>query len=368
MSKVKLGKKFWRIFGLGVALVILLFGILAYRGSNNYPNSSIARDLYCGSFGWLDRSCKLNNNWIAKDQKTNEYVLIAGNKNTAILDTAGAKTVLEFNRRLSGVTAIGCLYGPGGASGTSGATGATGAGGAAGAGGATGGTGVTGSGGATGPQGPQGPTGATGATGAQGIQGETGATGAPGVCTKGDQGDPGPQGVQGIQGIQGIQGPPGASGMASAYYGSFDSRVNQTLAENTPGAMYFENTTLSNGVNMVSDGVHPSRITIANAGVYNIQFSAQLHNNGGGGSGAQAVIWLKKNGSDEPFSATNVSVNTNSPFVVAAWNFVVSASAGDNYQLYWSTNHANIGIDAYAANGTRPGIPSIILTVTQSGV
>ena len=329
MSKIKLGKKFWRIFGLGVALVILLFGILAYRGSNNYPNSSIARDLYCGSFGWLDGSCKLNNNWIAKDQKTNEYVLIAGNKNTAILDTAGAKTVLEFNRRLSGVTAIGCLYGPGGA------------------------------------------TGETGATGAQGIQGETGAAGAPGVCTKGDtgpQGDQGIQGVQGIQGIQGIQGPPGASGMASAYYGSFDSRVNQTLAENTPGAMYFENTTLSNGVNMVSDGVHPSRITIANAGVYNIQFSAQLHNNGGGGSGAQAVIWLKKNGSDEPFSATNVSVNTNSPFVVAAWNFVVSASAGDNYQLYWSTNHANIGIDAYAANGTRPGIPSIILTVTQSGV
>lgn len=339
-----------------VAVVVLLIVSIAYRNTPNYTNSSFSRNVYCGVFSWVDKSCDLNNNWLAKDYKTGDWVVVQGNNNTAILDTVGARTVLEFTRDSSGSIPITCLVGLDGRDGSAGADGNAGASGA------------------TGPQGAQGDTGAIGSQGQQGIQG---ATGAPGVCTKGDtgpQGPPGPQGeqgvqgTQGIQGIQGIQGPPGTSGMASAYYGTFDSRTSQTLSENVTGAMYFENTLLSNGVSMVSDGVHPSRITFANSGVYNIQFSAQLHNNGGGGSGAQANIFLKRNGSDEAWSATNVSVNTNSPYVVAAWNFVVPANAGDYYQLVWNTNHANIGMDAIPANGLHPGIPSIILTVTQSGI
>lgn len=339
-----------------VAVVALLIASIAYRRTPNYVNSSFSRNVYCGVFSWVDKSCELNNNWVAKDYKTGDFVIVQGSNNTAILDTVGARTVLEFTRDSSGSTPITCLPGPRGDDGNDGASGNSGAPGEA---------GTDGEDGAAGPQ------------GQQGVRGDTGATGAPGVCTQGDtgpQGPPGPQGDQGlqgnqgVQGIQGIQGPPGASGMASAYYGTFDSRISQALAVNTPGAMYFENTLSSNGISMVSDGVNPSRITIANAGVYNIQFSAQLHNNSGGGSGAQAYIWLRKNGTDETWSATNVSVNTNSPYVVAAWNFVVPANAGDNFQLMWSTNHANIGLDATGANAIHPGIPSIILTVTQSGV
>ncbi len=336
-----------------VAVVALLIASIAYRRTPNYVNSSFSRNVYCGVFSWVDKSCELNNNWVAKDYKTGDWVVVQGNNNTAILDTVGARTVLEFTRDSSGSIPITCLVGLDGRDGSSGADGSDGS------------------------AGTPGSTGSTGAQGGQGEQGEAGATGAPGVCTKGDtgpqgppgpQGDQGVQGVQGIQGIQGIQGPPGASGMASAYYGTFDSRTTQTLAINTPGAMYFENTLSSNGVSMVSDGVNPSRITFANAGVYNIQFSAQLHNNSGGGSNAQTYIWLRKNGTDEPWTATNVSVIANSPYVVAAWNFVVPANAGDNFQLMWSTNHANIGLDAISPNGSQPGIPSIILTVTQSGV
>ena len=144
------------------------------------------------------------------------------------------------------------------------------------------------------------------------------------------------------------------------------------LAANTVGAWKYEVTDFSNGVTITNDGSsNPTNITIANAGKYNIQFSTQYHNTGGGGSGKQVTIWLRKNGTDEPWSATHVNVDTNTPYAVAAWNFVVNASSGDKYQLMWATDNANIQAEASAAQAApfvHPAIPSIILTVTQSGV
>lgn len=365
-------KKFLLPTLLVLALILLGLALLFYRGSSSYQGSSFSRNVYCGTFRFFDKSCDLNNNWVARDAKTKEYVVVQGTDNTTLLDTVGARTVLEFTRDASGSTAIFCQAGATGATGSSGATGATGSAGATGATGATGSTGATGATGATGSQGIQGPQGETGATGA---------TGAPGVCTVGDtgpqgppgpQGDPGAQGIQGVQGIQGIQGPPGASGMASAYYGTFQSDVTQTLAENTSGPWQFEVTDSSNGVSIINDGsANPTNIHIANAGIYNIQFSTQFHHIGGGGSGKQTTIWLRKNGIDVPWTATHVNVDTNTPYTVAAWNFVVPASPGDNFQLIWATDNASIQAEAFPAQiapFAHPAIPSVILTVTQSGV
>ena len=177
---------------------------------------------------------------------------------------------------------------------------------------------------------------------------------------KGDTGDTGPQGPQGEQGDTGPQGPAGT--FANAYYGSFYSTQNQSLAKDAIGAVTLNNTDFNNGVSIVSN----SRITIANAGKYNIAFSAQLHNNGGGGAGTTVNIWLAKNGTAVADSNTRVSVNTNSPYIVAAWNFFVNASAGDYYELMWSTDNAQIQMD-YQAAGAHPAIPSVILTVNQVG-
>jgi len=77
------------------------------------------------------------------------------------------------------------------------------------------------------------------------------------------------------------------------YYGSFYSTVDQTNAGATSAnKMAYNTTDLSNGVSIVSD----SRITMANAGVYNIQFSAQLDKTDSGDDTVQ--IWLQKNGSN----------------------------------------------------------------------
>ena len=220
------------------------------------------------------------------------------------------------------------------------------------------GSGSIGSTGATGPSGgPTGATGASGSTGATGI-GATGATGATGVA--GNDGSTGATGATGI-GATGSTGPAGAGG-ASGFYGSYFSNVDQTaVAINTAYAMTVNNIVGQNGISVVSG----SQITFTSTGTYDIQFSAQFHNNGGGGSGNTVQIWFRKNGVDIPESATRISVPTNNPYVVPAWDFMDNFSAGDYFQIMWSTDNTNISIDHNTATAPAPNIPSVIISVMQ---
>ena len=170
-------------------------------------------------------------------------------------------------------------------------------------------------------------------------------------------------GTSGTSGVSGSSGTSGTSGLSSFRYGSFYSTVDQSLAKDATGPMTYNTTDLSNGVSVVSS----SRITLANAGKYNIQFSAQFHHLGGGGSGDTVNIWLAKNGSPVADSNTRLTITSSTKYVVAAWNFFVSASAGDYYEIIWSTDNANIVIE-YEPAGTHPAIPSVILTVNQIGI
>lgn len=190
----------------------------------------------------------------------------------------------------------------------------------------------------------------------------------------------GATGATGPQGIQGIQGIPGTSGISSTYSGTFLSLFDQTAtAVDTRVPMFFEETYLSNGVSITppngstcdknANKANCQNIKFTNAGTYNIQFSAQMHNNAGGGAGDTATIWLGLNGGNASYSATNVTVSTNNPYQVAAWNFFLPVNAGDTAQLYWSTDNTSIRIEAVPETNLSvvPGIPSLILTVNQVG-
>jgi len=170
-------------------------------------------------------------------------------------------------------------------------------------------------------------------------------------------------GTSGTSGSSGQSGTSGTSGLSSFKYGSFYSTQDQSLAAGDIGAMTFNTTDLSNGVSIVSS----SQITLANAGKYNVQFSAQFHHIGGGGSGDTVNIWLSKNGAPVPDSNTRVTITSSTKYVVAAWNFFVDASAGDFYQITWSTDNTNIKMEHEPA-GVHPAIPSVILTVNQIGI
>jgi hypothetical protein len=66
-----------------------------------------------------------------------------------------------------------------------------------------------------------------------------------------------------------------------------------------------------------------------------------------------------------PDSATKITLAGASNAYVASWNFVVSLTAGDYFELYWQTTNTNVSILAATASGHIPAIPSVILTVTS---
>lgn len=151
----------------------------------------------------------------------------------------------------------------------------------------------------------------------------------------------------------------------AGYYGSFYSSLDQTDGT-TPHLMYAENTADADGVTMeLGDEATKSQMTFAHTGTYNIQFSAQFHNTGGGGAGNTVNIWFRLNGSDIANSDTKLTVPSNAPYVVASWNFIVSSAAGDYVELVWFTDNANIIIEHENATANHPAIPSLILTAVQ---
>lgn len=222
--------------------------------------------------------------------------------------------------------------------------------------------------GAAGPQGAQGLTGPAGAQGTQGIQGVQGPQGEQGL-----QGVQGLRGEQGLQGLQGIAGPAGDVGPAAepwtpAVASFYDTTTQVLIATNSAQPMTLNQVTdgtggvIARGISVVA----PGRITVSEAGTYNIQFSAQLDKTD---AGTDLVdIWLALNGQNNPVPWTNTSVAVSTTLKsVAAWNFVVELQANDFVQLMWSSPDANMRLFSQPAttNPTRPGIPSVIVTVTQ---
>jgi hypothetical protein len=152
----------------------------------------------------------------------------------------------------------------------------------------------------------------------------------------------------------------------AGYYGSFYSSTDQSANVSTATLMYCENTADANGVTMeIGNSGKNSQITFAHSGTYNIQFSGQLHNLGGGGSGNSVNIWFKLNDNNIANSDTKITVPSNAPYLVAAWNFILSVSAGDYVELAFSTDNANILFEQEDVTVLHPAIPSLIITAAQ---
>lgn len=151
----------------------------------------------------------------------------------------------------------------------------------------------------------------------------------------------------------------------SGYYGSFYSSTDQTDGT-VAHSMFAESTADADGISMELNADNKkSRITFDHAGTYNIQFSAQFHHIGGGGSGQTVNVWFRLNETDIANSDTKLTVQSNAPYVVAAWNFIVSVAAADYVEIMWFTDNANIIIEHEVATATHPAIPSVIITAVQ---
>ena len=149
-------------------------------------------------------------------------------------------------------------------------------------------------------------------------------------------------------------------------YGAFQDSTDQTAANTTTAyAITFDTTDFTNGVTLSNS----SRLNVAQAGIYNLQFSIQFKNTTN--DGQDVDVWLRKNG-------TNIA-NSNSRFhpparksggdpshLIAALNFFVSLASTDYVQIMWRPTDVGVSIEHYAAgtSPTRPAIPSVIATLS----
>jgi len=146
-------------------------------------------------------------------------------------------------------------------------------------------------------------------------------------------------------------------------YGAFSSDQDQTAIANTATLMTLNTTDFSNEVRIAN-----SEIIVANAGVYNLQFSAQFQNTN---TAFQDVyIWLKQNGADITGSTGFVSIpnrhaGTDGHSIVG-WNYFLTMNANDHVEIYWSVPNIAVTIQHLAASGTptKPSTQSVVATMT----
>jgi len=161
-----------------------------------------------------------------------------------------------------------------------------------------------------------------------------------------------------------IFGPTGGKYVAFPY-GAFSDFTSQTTTANTATLIALDTTDFSNEVTLQTG----SKITAANPGIYNLQFSVQVQN--AGNAPHDIFIWLKQNGTDITGSTGKVGLparkNPGDPFHdIKGWNYFLSMNAGDYVQIYWSTTNVDVTIQTYAASGTptKPSTASVVATLS----
>ena len=149
-------------------------------------------------------------------------------------------------------------------------------------------------------------------------------------------------------------------------YGAFQDSTDQTAANTTTAyAVTFNTTDFSNGVTVASG----SRLTVADAGIWNCQFSIQFKNTT---NDTQDVdIWFRKNGTDIDSSNSRFALpprkSTGDPsHLIAALNFFASMDSTDYLEIMWRVSDVGVSIEHYAAetSPTRPAVPSAIVTMS----
>jgi hypothetical protein len=149
-------------------------------------------------------------------------------------------------------------------------------------------------------------------------------------------------------------------------HGAFQDSTDQVAANTTTAyAVTFNTTDFSNGVTLASG----SRLTVADAGIWNCQFSIQIKNTTNDTQDIE--MWFRKNGTniDNSNSRFNLSPRKSSgdpSHTIAAMNFFVSMNSTDYLEIMWRVSDVGVSIEHYAAgtSPTRPATPSAIVTMS----
>jgi hypothetical protein len=162
--------------------------------------------------------------------------------------------------------------------------------------------------------------------------------------------------------IEGLQMTPPPRQFERSRYGSFYDTTTQTATTiNTAKAVTFNNTDLTNGVYL---GTPTSRVYVDTPGIYNFDTSFQLDKTAGGVG--LFYLWFRLNGVDVPDSASQIRIQGNNAEIFSSLNYFFDLNAGDYVEIMYSVDDLSVQILAEAAAAPHPGIPSIILTVSNN--
>ena len=118
------------------------------------------------------------------------------------------------------------------------------------------------------------------------------------------------------------------------------------------------------GISVVSN----RKITVANSGVYEITFSAQVQKTQG--NAANLSIWFQKNGVKIDNSASYTALVSNSVYQIVTVPLIISLTAGDYLEIVFASDSQYVQFVDIAANAvdSSPQAPSLIVTAKQVGV
>jgi hypothetical protein len=162
--------------------------------------------------------------------------------------------------------------------------------------------------------------------------------------------------------VDALQSAPPPREFKRARYGQFYDTTPQTAtAINTPEAVTFNTTDVSNGVYI---GSPTSRIYVDEHSIYNFLFSIQLDKTSGG-SGI-FWVWPRINGVDVPDSNSQIQIQGNDAEQLVTVGYFFDLKAGDYVEIMFAVNDTTVQMDYFPASAFYPAIPSIILTVSNN--
>jgi hypothetical protein len=162
--------------------------------------------------------------------------------------------------------------------------------------------------------------------------------------------------------VEGLQMSPPPREFKRARYGQFyDTTTQAAGAINTPQAITFNTTDISNGAFL---GTPTSRVIVDTEGVYNFLFSIQLDKTAGG-TGI-FWVWPRINGVDVPDSNSQVQIQGNNAEQLVTVGYFFELKANDYVEIMFAVNDITVQVDSFPASAFYPSIPSIILTVSNN--
>ena len=132
------------------------------------------------------------------------------------------------------------------------------------------------------------------------------------------------------------------------------------------GKVLFNNTDYSNGVS--ADSTDQTKIVFTNAGLYNLQFSAQLLNFTT--TDDNVTIWFRLNGTDVSASASIEQVNSKHGTApgarICTVNIFQKVVPNDYVQLAWTSDTGNSVLASFPAGTSpvHPLSPGVIFTAS----